>query len=156
MPLLTVLEVIEKDGTTRKIFEDLGVDKKLNIIRPDPSDIVITSDYEIPFWNDLEKTIKEFQRAFPEENNNIKNFFHLFITLILYSFSQIRRWTFKKLLDQYFTNDKLKAILSFPLLSIGGLPPSIMSAFIGVKLCSEFLIDGGYTLKVACKHYLML
>ncbi len=34
-------------GVMRKILKDLEVDKKLTIIRPDPSDILITPDYKI-------------------------------------------------------------------------------------------------------------
>ena len=60
------------------------------------------------------------------------------------SFARMRSWTFKNLLDKYFKNDKLKAILSFPLLGNGGLPPSLMSVFIGIHVFTEFLIDGGY------------
>lgn len=133
-----------KDGITRKVFEELGIDKRLNIIRFDPPSIILTPDYRIPFWNDLEKTIKEFQTAFPEESNNIRNFFYFLSNSNPISFSKIRNWTFKNLLDFYFTNDRLKAVLSFPLLAIGGLPPSLMSAFMGAKFFSEFFLDGGY------------
>lgn len=130
-------------GVMRKILKDLAVDKKLTIIRPDPSDILITPDYKIPFWNDLEKTIDEFQTAFPDEGN-IKNFFYLLLDTDPKSFSRMRNLTFKGLLDQYFTNEKLKAILSLPFFGIGGLPSYLMSAFVGAKLYSEFLFDGGY------------
>ncbi len=132
-----------KNGMTRKIFHELQVDKKLNVIRPDPSDILMTPDYKISFWNDLDKTIEEFQTLFPEEGN-IKKFFYLLLDTDPNSFFKLRSWTFKKLLDQYFTDDKLKAVLSFPFLGIGGLPPSLMSAFVGAKLYSEFIFDGGY------------
>lgn len=133
-----------KDGITRKVFEDLGIDKKLNIIRFDPPSIILTPDYRIPFWNDLEKTIKEFQAAFPEEANSINNFFYFLSNSDSISVSKIRNWTFKNLLDSYFTNDRLKAVLSFPLLAMAGLPPSLMSAFMGTKFFSEFFLDGGY------------
>jgi len=131
-------------GIMRKILKDLEVDKKLTIIRPDPSDILITPDYKIHFWNDLEKTINELQAVFPEEGNKIKNFFYLLIDSDPNSFSRMRNLTFKELLDQHFTNDKLKAILSFPFFGIGGLPSFLISAFMGAKLFSEFLLDGGY------------
>ncbi len=133
-----------EDGITRKVFEDLGIDKRLNIIRFNPSSIVMTPDYKVSFWNDLDMTIEEFQKAFPDESENIKNFFYFLSKSDSVSFSRIKNMTFQNLLDEYFTNYKLKAVLSFPLLAIGGLPPSMMSAFIGAKLFSEFLIDGGY------------
>jgi prolycopene isomerase len=59
-------------------------------------------------------------------------------------FSRIRSWTFQQLLDQYFDDQKLKAILSFPLFGNAGLPPSRLSAFLGAKIYKEFLLDGGY------------
>ncbi len=132
------------EGFIRKILEDIDVNKKLNIIRPDPSDMIITPDCIIPFWNDLEKTIKEFQTLFPEEGNNIRKFFYLLLDTDAQAFARMRSSTFKTLLDQYFTNEKLKSILSFPLLAISGLPSSLISAFIGAKLYSEFIFDGGY------------
>lgn len=133
-----------KDGITRKVFKDLKIDKRLKIKKVNPTNIIITPDYKVSFWSDFYETIKEFQKAFPEESNNIKNFFYFVSNPDPNSFSRIRSWTFKTLLDQYFTTDKLKTILSAPLLGIGGLPPSLMSAFIGAKLFSEFLLDGGY------------
>jgi prolycopene isomerase len=58
--------------------------------------------------------------------------------------SVLRKKTFEDLLDQFFTNEKLKTSVFFPLFGNGGLPPSMMSAFIGVKVFQEFLLDGGY------------
>jgi len=133
-----------KDGITRKVFEELGIDKRLNIIRFDPPSIILTPDYRIPFWNDLEKTIKEFQTSFPEESDNIRNFFYFISNSDSISYSRVRNRTFKDLLDSYFTNDRLKAVLSFPLLAMAGLPPSLLSAFVAIKFFSEFLLDGGY------------
>ncbi len=133
-----------KEGLTRKILKDLGVDKKLDIIRPDPTDIIITPDYKIHIWNDLKKTMEEFQTFFPEESNNIRDFFNFVFNIDPNAFSRIRNWTFKNLLDKYFTNETLKSILAAPLLAFHGLPPSLMSAFVGSKLFSEFLLDGGY------------
>jgi phytoene dehydrogenase-like protein len=133
-----------KDGIVRKVFEDLEIDKKIKIKRFDPSDIIITPDYKISFWADLNKTINDFQIAFPDESNNIKNFFYFLINAAPKSFVLMRNWTFKDLLDNYFKNDNLKAILSFPLWGNTGLPPSLISAFIGIKVYTEFHIDGGY------------
>jgi len=133
-----------KDGLTRKILEDLGIDKKLNIIRPDPTDTIITPDYKISFWSDIQKTIEEFCIAFPKEAENITKFFDLLLHADLHAFSRMKSWTFSNLLDKYFTNDKLKFVLAAPLLGFNGLPPSLISAFVGSKIFSEFLLDGGY------------
>jgi len=133
-----------KDGLTRKIFEDLGIDKKLNIIKSNPSDIVTTPHHRASFWTDLDQTINEFQSLFPEEQQNVKKFFNLLVNPDGNFFIRMRRQTLKNLLDSFFTNDELKTVLAAPLLGLGGLPPSLMSAFVGVKLYSEFLLDGGY------------
>lgn len=133
-----------KYGNLGKIFKDLGIDKKIKIKKFDPSNIIITLDYKVSFWDDLDKTIKEFQIAFPNERNNIKNFFYFIIIPDSKSSTSMKSWTFKNLLDKYFNDYKLKAILSFPLFGNSGLPPSLLSAFIGTKIFREFLLDGGY------------
>jgi len=133
-----------KDGITRRVFNDLEIDKRLKIIRHDPSNVIVTPDCRVSFRSDFHETVREFQKAFPEESNSINDFFHFVLNPDANSFSKIRSWTLKDLLDQYFTDDRLKTVLSAPLLGIGGLPPSLMSAFIGSKLFSEFLLDGGY------------
>jgi phytoene dehydrogenase-like protein len=133
-----------KHGLLGKIFEELGVNSKLSIRKIDPSDIVATPDYSVSFYADVEQTVACFQSAFPAEADNIKRFFDFIVSPDPMFFVRIRRWTFKNLLDEYFSNDKLKTILSFPLFGNGGLPPSLMSAFIGAKIFQEFLLDGGY------------
>jgi phytoene dehydrogenase-like protein len=130
-------------GITRKIFEELDIARRLKIIRSDPSDMLVTPDYTISFWNNFEKTIEELSSFFPR-TRNLKEFFKLLLDTDPHSFSRMRSITFQSLLDQYHFDNKLKAILSMPLLAIHGLPPSLISAFVGAKLYSEFIIDGGY------------
>jgi len=130
-------------GIVRKVFRDLGIENRIRIKRFDPSDIIITPDHKISFWNDMDKTISEFQATFSDEKDNIKNFFSLF-NVDTKSLIHIRSLTFKYLLDKYFKNDNLKAILSFPLWGNAGLPPSLISAFIAIRVYKEFHIDGGY------------
>lgn len=133
-----------KDGIVRKVFTELGIDKQLRIKRYNPSDTIITPEHKISFWSDLDKTIKDFQRAFPDESDSIKNLFYFLVNPDPTYSIRIRNWTFKNLLDKYFKDEKLKAILSFPLFGNGGLPPSLMSAFTGTQIFTEFLLDGGY------------
>ncbi len=133
-----------EEGIVKKVFNELEVDKKLAITRFDPSDIIITPDYKISFKSNIKETIKDIQNAFPEESNNISVFFDFLMNPDYRFFTRIRNWSFKNLLDQYFNNEKLKSILSFPLFGNGSLPPSLMSALIGAKIFQEFLLDGGY------------
>ncbi len=131
-------------GIMRKVFNDLGINKRVRIIRYDPSDIVISPDYKISFWADFKNTITDFQKAFPEESDNIKKFFSLLVNPEPIFFARIRSWTFKNLLDKYFKDDKLKSILSLPVYGNSGASPTFLSACMGAQIFTEFLLDGGY------------
>jgi phytoene dehydrogenase-like protein len=131
-------------GHLGNIFKSLAIEKKIRINRYDPSDIIKTPEFEVSFGSDLNNTIAGFQEIFPEESEHIGKFFHLIFEPENNFFTRIRSWSFKKLLDSFFTSGKLKAVLSLPLLGNGGLPPPLLSAFIGAKIFREFLLDGGY------------
>lgn len=133
-----------KHGVLGKVFDELEIDKKVNFLRFDPLNVVITPDYKLSFWTDLDRTIKEFQNTFPEESDNIKNFFYFLNKPDPNSFFRLNTLSFKDLLDQYFNDGKLKAIISFPVYGNGGLSPSLMSAFLAKKIYEEFIFDGGY------------
>jgi len=130
-------------GNMNRVFRELDLDKRLKIKRYDPSDVIITPDYKISFWNDLNRTIKELQGAFPHETE-IRDFFDFMSSPKPAEIAALRNKTFKDLLDKYFTDDRVKTILSIALLINGGLPPSLLTAFTGSQIFSEFLLDGGY------------
>ena len=133
-----------KDGIVRKVINDHSIHHKINIIKFNPSDIIYTPDYHVSFRTNIEETIESFRLSFPQEEQNLRKFFNDVTYPNPNFFSKMRNWTFNDLLNRYFNDMYLKATLSMPLLGNGGLPPSQMSAFIGSKLYSEFLIDGGY------------
>jgi phytoene dehydrogenase-like protein len=135
---------LRKRGDLRGILKELDLEKKLDIKRYDPSDIIITPDYKISFWNDLDKTIREFQDNFPHEAKNIKQFFEHVLNFNALTSASLVNKTFEELLNQHFKNRKLKAVLSLPILGNAGLPPSMISAFPAVMLYKEFILDGGY------------
>jgi phytoene dehydrogenase-like protein len=135
---------LREGGNIAGILEELGLDKKINIIRYDPSDIIIDANYRVSFWNDLKKTIYEFQKNFPQEAKKIEQFFNYLnnnwgTTLL----AELRNKTFKDLIDSYFKDFKLKAILSLPILGNVGLPPSLASAITAVTIYKEYIYDGG-------------
>lgn len=133
-----------RGGLTHKVFSELGITNKLNIVQSDPSNTVVILNNKISYWSNLEKTIEDFSRIFPKEQTSIKKFINFVMQPVPTSFIKIRNWTFKQLLDEFFTDNKLKSLLAAPLLGLGGLPPNKMSAFVASKLFSEFLLDGGY------------
>jgi phytoene dehydrogenase-like protein len=131
-------------GHVRKILTDLEIDKMIEIKRYDPSDIVITPDFKINYWNNTDDTISDLTKIFPDEKNNIVNFFKFLTSADQLEFAKLKNRTFGHLLHSFFNDDKLIASLAFPVLGNGGLPPSLMHAFSGSKIFSEFIIDGGY------------
>ncbi len=131
-------------GNMHTVLNELGIVKKIHIKRYDPPDVIITPDYKITFRADYSKTVQELENNFPRERAQIHRFFTFMANPQPLEMAALRRKTFKQLLDEYFTDDKLKSILSISLLGNGGLPPSLMSAFAGAKIFTEFLIDGGY------------
>ncbi len=131
-------------GNIRMILKELELEERLKIKRYDPSDIVIAPEFRINFWNNLDEMIQEFQNNFPQEAKNIKNFFNYLYNCKGLSLSSLWRVTFQALLDRYFKDYKLKAILSLPLLGNAGLPAKRISALTGTIMYKEFIFDGGY------------
>jgi phytoene dehydrogenase-like protein len=133
-----------ESGHVKKIFSDLGVDKIVGINRFDPSDVIISPDFRITFWNDANKTIKDLAKIFPNEKDNIVNFFKFLLSANQTEFTKLKDKTFSQLLHSFFQDEKLISSLSLFAFGNGGLPPSLMHAFSGAKIFSEFIIDGGY------------
>jgi phytoene dehydrogenase-like protein len=133
-----------ENGIIRKVFNDFRLNDNVAVTRYDPTDVVVSPDSEISLWSDLERTIADLGSSFPDEQDNFRKFASFLLKPDPQSFAGMRRWTFKDLLDHYFRNDKLKSMLSFPIFGNGALPPARMSAFIGAKIFTEFILDGGY------------
>ncbi len=131
-----------KNGNMQKILDELEVDVK--IVRYDPSDVLIAPDKKITFWSESHKTIQELQEAFPNESQNIFDFFKFLQNSGPLDFVRLRARTFQYLLDGFIADKQLKSLLSLPVLGNGGLPPSEISAFTASKIYTEFLLDGGY------------
>ncbi|MBI5408538.1 MAG: NAD(P)/FAD-dependent oxidoreductase [Nitrospirae bacterium] len=138
------LSSLRDDGNIRTALKELEIESRLGFKRYDPSDIIVTPDLKIHLWNDLDKTIQEFQHYFPKEANRTNEFFSYLKNIEGISFSALRSITFQDLLDKYFTDNNLKSIFSFLLLSNSGLPANKISAFAGAVVCKDFILDGGY------------
>jgi phytoene dehydrogenase-like protein len=133
-----------KGGRVRNILTDLGVDKIVKINRFDPSDIILTPDFKMTFWNDLKATISDLSTTFPTERSNFENFFNFCLTSDQSEFAKLKDKTFKSFLHSFFKDEKIINAFALPVLGNGGLPPSLMHAFSGTKIFTESLLDGGY------------
>ena len=131
-------------GSLRRILSGLGIDTLINVKRSDPSNIVITPDFEINLWNDTQRTMFELIKLFPKEERGIRAYFEFLDSADQTEFMKLKDKTFKFLLSSFFADDKLISSITLPIFSCGGVPPSLMNAFLGTKMFSEFLIDGGY------------
>ncbi|KPK43034.1 MAG: hypothetical protein AMJ78_00280 [Omnitrophica WOR_2 bacterium SM23_29] len=135
---------LREKGQLRKIYNELGLNKKVEILRNDPSDMFIFTGNKIRIRNDPEATISEFQENFKKEALNIKKFFDfIYKSDFTELFIKLKNKVFKDILDDYFKDFKLKSILGLLLGNIG-LPPSRASALSSAILYREFILDGGY------------
>jgi phytoene dehydrogenase-like protein len=123
-----------------QILNELNINIK--IARANPSDVVITPDYEIKIYNDIDENLYQLATCFPKENK-LKTFFSLLNKSGIQLFYSLKGKTFKELLDEYFINSKIKATFGIFLANCG-ISPSKASAFFGVLFLKSFVFNGGY------------
>lgn len=131
-------------GHVNRIFSELGVAQRLVVKRYNPSDIVFTPDFKVTFWNDPAETIAGLVKAFPNEADGIANFIKFLTAASQPEFVKLKDKTFDHLLRSFLHDEKLINIIAVTVFGNGGLPPSLMHAFSGAKIFSEFIMDGGY------------
>jgi len=131
-------------GIVNKIIREVEIADRLCIVRNDPTETIITPDYRLSYWSDMQRTSEEFKQAFPDERANIDSFFELMRSGSPQLFIKMRKLTFLDYLHSCFRNEKIKAILSVPLFTYSGLTSSKISFSGGATIFSEFLMDGGY------------
>lgn len=133
-----------KSGHVRMILTELGINKIINIKRFDPSDVIFSPELKITFWNDMKRTIADLASIFPRERDNIVKYFDFVTSANPSEFMKLKDKTFSSLLHSFFEDEKLINLIAAPVFGSGGLPPSSMHSFIGSKIFSEFVLDGGY------------
>ncbi|MFX0136744.1 MAG: phytoene desaturase family protein [Candidatus Hodarchaeota archaeon] len=129
------------------ILDELDLRDKIKFIRRDPTDTVITNDYEISFSIDWNKNIETFCTIFPREVNNIRNFFRYINSVSRKNYQKYLKLgniCFKDMLQNYFnfTDKDLISLISV-LLFYSGIPVSEASALICIFAYKQ-LMDGGY------------
>lgn len=88
-------------GQFKKILEDLGVDERINVRRYNPFDIIITPNFRISFWSDVNETISNLISTFPEEENSIRNYFSYVMSLNQLDFIKLRTKTLDQVLRSF-------------------------------------------------------
>ena len=145
------LSSLRENGLLNKILTELGVINRLKFNRHDPSDIIITPEFKIKMFHNLNKIIAEFQKYFPEEKIQLDKFFR-YIALSE-SFFDKRSLTFDELLDSFFQDENIKSILSNIIYLTVGCPTDKISAVVACLLYKEFVFDGGYYPVGGLQHF---
>jgi len=142
-----------ESGELGKLIKCFNLDSKIQFVRLDPCDKIITPDRTVFIRKDPRKTIAELKNSFPKEKNNIDAFFSFIRQNNMYNlYAKTCLTTFQELLDIFFKDHKLKSILSMVLGNIG-LPASRVSALTAIFLYREYLFDGGYYPIGGMKHF---
>lgn len=139
------LSTLREKGKFHTILGNLGVLDKIKIVKQDPSDIIITPDYKIKLFKNIDQTIAEFQKYFPDEKDGIAKFCNYIVSTPAMALEQLRSKTLKELLDSYFSDNSLKTIFSILILALAGFPAHKISALVACLILKEFILfDGGY------------
>jgi phytoene dehydrogenase-like protein len=134
----------ENQGIIYNILQDFSLLDRIKFIRNDPCDRIVTPSEVILIRQDAEKTKQELVNNFPKEKQNINRFFNFILNEdFLFLVSKTRSLTFSNFLNSFFTDYKLKSILSIPIGNLG-ISPSKASALASVFLYREYILDGGY------------
>ena len=133
-----------KRGILGKILKELEVKDKIKFNQIDPTDKIIMPNNICHIRANPYDTIEEFKKNFPKEKITIERFFKFIMEEdLLKIYKKIANLTFKKLLDGFFEDYKLKATLGILSANLG-LPPSQISAVAAFILFKEFILDPGY------------
>ncbi len=139
------LSTLRERSKFRKILENLEVFNNVNFVKHNPSDIIITPEFRIRIFTNINESIYEFQKYFPNQKLQIEKFFKYIVSTDTISLTTHRSRTLKELLDSFFSDDFLKMILSVLILGLAGSPPDRISALVSCLIYREFILfDGGY------------
>lgn len=131
-------------GVLGHILDELEIRDSLRLKKVNPSYKIIMPDYSIHIGEDPSLFIKKLCEYFPKEKLNIVKFFRLVLCKdFFFAYPRIRKLTFKDVIDSYFENRKLTAIINVMLGNIG-LPANEISALTGMILLRQYVFDAAY------------
>ena len=123
-----------------RILSELNIDIKFN--RISPAETLHFPDKEIVIPADLDSYAEFLSKEFTGESSGINKFFELLKDK--YNFPvKFGKATYQELLDNYFEDAELKAILS-GYSGFIGLPPKKASALVMIMMMASYLRDGVY------------
>ena len=145
-----------ENGTIGKLLRELGIEKEIEFIKVESPTRFIFPDFEFSFsLNDLDDGERIIKERFPQEAENLNRYKGIldkigqdiiklgsslpvwkipFFPMLFPSLVKYRNYTVKKLMDECFTDEKLKTILSISPVTV---PPSRASLFMAAVLKAE-------------------
>ncbi len=131
-------------GKLNIILRDLSLEERLEFKRIDPADTIIMPDHKVLIHADYKLTKESFKGEFYAERDNIEKFFAFVCQSSIYEiYKRTFDCSFLDLLNEFFSDKKLKATISV-LLGNVGLPASMTPALSASILFREYICDPGY------------
>lgn len=158
-----------KDGAITHLLKRLDVEDEVNLVKIDPVRESIFPGMSVKTWSSINASIEELKMFFPQEKG-IDGFFEKAGEI----YSGITGWaneimqskgdkpalpsvflkyggiTYKKLMDDYLYDERLKSVLSDRCQFLG-LPPSRTSAINMTSLFMSYFISGAYRSEGGCQ-----
>ena len=142
-----------KRGVLGKILDELSLRDDIRFTHADPTDKIIMPDRETYIRANPKDTAGEFKKSFPEEKSNIDKFFKFILHEdYTHVYSRIKKLSFQDVLDDFFTDYKLKATLTVLLGNIG-IPANLASASSSIVLFREYILDSGHYPKGGMQNF---
>ncbi|MBF0531714.1 MAG: NAD(P)/FAD-dependent oxidoreductase [Candidatus Omnitrophica bacterium] len=133
-----------KRGVLGKILKELKLHNVCSFVQHDPTDKVILPEHTFCLRANPQDTIGEFKKAFPKQSHQLDQFFSFILqNEFLNIYRQVKKATFRELLDRYFDDERLKGSLNV-LLGGMGLSAKEASAIAATVLFREYILDMGY------------
>lgn len=134
-----------KGGVTTSILEELGIKGKIKFLEKSPTKTIISDGKEFSIDRDVDSTIKNLIKYFPKSKNDLEIFFKAVTRKdYLELAAKSKKLTFEKFFKAYVADKELNNLFSFLIFQSAGLPSSLISAFMGLMLFREYILDGGY------------
>lgn len=127
-----------------KVCKELDLLREIDLLRMPIFDIIQTPDYRIEVRDNYKETKELLKKSLPSSSEEIERFFLLFEHFnFLEQYLKLKNKSFQNLLDEYFSDRKIKAFWNILRVDFG-LSPTKTTALAGLMLCREYILDGGY------------
>lgn len=132
-------------GVLRRILDELDIFQDMSFSSTDLTDqLFFPGNIKVRIFSSYPDIIQEFSNVFPDQKEAVEKFF-TFVETASFSdlFLKLRRASFKDMLDDYFSDPRLKAVLSALMGNIG-LTAGTAPAFIACVLLRQYVLDSGF------------